>query len=349
MSFTKEGLKKSVEEIGQIYPVLVDKKGNIIDGFHRKSVDPDWKEQIIDTDDPLTILQIRVHTQYRRDVPKKEKQEWIVRARQILRERELTGTQKEIASHLGMSQQWVSKNDDEPTRPRKSSSRIPQRGIQSNVWGLEEGKIKKGDPDQPDSQFHHGVTPSFIIENLIRLYKPESVLDSMAGVGTTKYAGEKFPEIVKLVDQYDINPWPKMDVKKGDAENPPTNIKYDLIFNHPPYWGMVKYSEEEEDLSNLCLKEYLDKMQRIFDVNHKLLNEEGIYSILIGDWRHKKKIAPLTAYLTLMGINSGFNLFDIAVKLSSEQKGKQLQEYRASKGGYMPQNYDTVLIFKKVV
>lgn len=347
MSFTREGLTQSEAEIGQIYPVLLDKNGKIIDGYHRKAVNPDWKELTIDTDDPIKILKIRVHAQYRRDVPPAEKKEWVNEARRLLQKQGKEGTQREIADLIGMSQQWVSKYDDEPVRPRESNSRIPHRGIQTNVWGLENGAVIKGDQDQPDTQFHHGVTPSFVIENLVQHYKPKKVLDTMAGIGTTKYACEKYPEIVEKIDQYDLNPFPKHDVQKGDAENPPTNDTYDLIFNHIPYLGMVKYSDQEEDLSNLKLDEFTDKMRRIFHKNYELLEEEGVYSVLVGDWRHGGQIIPITAYITILGLECGFVLWDEAVKLSAEQTGKQLQEYRAAKHGYLPQNYDTVLMFKK--
>jgi len=35
-------LKKSVEGLGQLYPILIDAHGNVIDGFHRKEIDPKW-------------------------------------------------------------------------------------------------------------------------------------------------------------------------------------------------------------------------------------------------------------------------------------------------------------------
>lgn len=350
MSFTREDLEKSMATVGQIYPVLKAKNGEIIDGFHRKRVDPNWKEEIIPTDDPLVILKIRVATQYRRDVPANEKAEWVKECRKILQERGQEGTQQEIAKALGASQQWVSKYDPNPVQlgSGRRKETLPRRSkVDSNVWGLEDGKIAKGDPEQPDSQFYHGSTPAFVIENLVDLYKPEKVLDSMAGVGTTKYVCEKKKDIVKKVDQFDITPWEKNGVQKGDAENPPTTEKYDLIFNHIPYLNMVKYSDEAEDMSHFSLSEFLGKMRRIFKTNHDLLESDGKYSILVGDWRRGGKIIPLTAYITCLGLECGFVLFDEAVKLSAEQKGKQLQEYRAQKGGYMPQNYDTVLIFKK--
>lgn len=348
MSFTREDLEKSEKTVGQIYPVLKDKKGNIIDGFHRKRVDPNWKEEVIETDDPLKVLKIRVACQYRRDVPKEEKSGWINACRTLLIIDGKEGTQQEIAEALGMSRQWVSKFDTAPVHTEKIRV-APQRSanILSNVWGLEDGKITKGDSEQPDSQFHHGSTPAFVVENLIEMYKPEKVLDSMAGVGTTKYVCEKKPDIVKKVDQFDINAWEKGDVQRGDAENPPTTEKYNLIFNHIPYLNMVKYSDETQDMSNFNLPSFLEKMRRIFKTNFNLLEADGKYSILVGDWRHGGKIIPLTAYITCLGLECGYVLFDEAVKLSAEQKGKQLQEYRAEKGGYMPQNYDTVLIFKK--
>jgi len=348
MSFTREDLAKSEQTIGQIYPVLKDKKGNIIDGFHRKRVNPEWKEEILDIDDPLDVLKIRVATQYRRDVPAQEKKGWVKLCRTLLEERGKSGTQQDIANALGISQQWVSKYDDEPSQPHKESN-LPCRSNfpDSNVWGLEDGKIVKGDTDQPDSQFYHGSTPAFVIEKLVEIYKPEKVLDSMAGVGTTKYVCEKNPEIVKKVDQFDIYSWQKGSVERGDAEDPPTNIKYDLIFNHIPYLNMVEYGEDSQDLSTLDLKTFLDKMRRIFQKNFTLLEDDGKYSVLVGDWRHGGRIVPLTAHITLLGLECGFVLWDEAIKLSAEQKGKQLQEYRANKGGYLPQNYDTVLIFKK--
>jgi len=62
------------------------------------------------------------------------------------------GTQKEIVEAFGMTQQWVSKYDEEPIQPHK------EREIQhcckspsSNVWGLEDGKIAKIYPLQPGS------------------------------------------------------------------------------------------------------------------------------------------------------------------------------------------------------
>ena len=71
-------LKKS-EKIGQLYPVLVDAEGNVIDGFHRLEADPKWrtqKLQEINTEEKLLVARC-VANWHRRQVSKEEKAEWI--------------------------------------------------------------------------------------------------------------------------------------------------------------------------------------------------------------------------------------------------------------------------------
>jgi len=41
---TSKELKLSMNKIGQLYPILTDYYGNIVDGKHRFSVDENWKK-----------------------------------------------------------------------------------------------------------------------------------------------------------------------------------------------------------------------------------------------------------------------------------------------------------------
>jgi hypothetical protein len=71
-------LEKS-KKIGQLYPVLVDAKGNVIDGFHRLEVDPNWRKERmsgIDTEEKLLIARSAANW-HRRQVTGEEKEEWI--------------------------------------------------------------------------------------------------------------------------------------------------------------------------------------------------------------------------------------------------------------------------------
>ena len=354
---TLEELKSSESYVGQIFPVLKDQHGNILDGFHRKRINPDWKEEEVVVVDPMQSLVIRVHANsLRRDVPWSEKHKWIMEARKLLNPQDpMQPSQGEVAKALGMSQQWVSKHDKiihkNVDLPQHSNDNPAWKEgfLGYNVWGFKNDDWRKyvvpADPNQPDKQFYHGSTPAFVIHQLIKMFQPKSVLDSMAGVGTTGYVCEQYGI---QYDQFDVYPYPKHAVEEGDAEFIQPNKTYDLIFNHIPYLQMVKYGDHKEDLSTFDSTDYFAKLKRIFKKNYTLLNENGIYVILVGDWRHEKQVLPLTAKVTTIGLENGFILYDEAVKLTAEQKSTSLQEYRAAKFGYLAQTFDMVLIFKKV-
>lgn len=74
MSEKSYDLKKSVEGLGQLYPILIDAHGNIIDGFHRKEIDPKWptvKLEHIDSTVKLEAARLAANFN-RRDVPPEE-------------------------------------------------------------------------------------------------------------------------------------------------------------------------------------------------------------------------------------------------------------------------------------
>jgi hypothetical protein len=84
-------LKKS-EKIGQLYPVLVDAKGNVIDGFHRLEADSSWRREKlpeIDTEEKLLVARC-VANWHRRQVSGEEKEEWINSLARIYKEQGLS-------------------------------------------------------------------------------------------------------------------------------------------------------------------------------------------------------------------------------------------------------------------
>lgn len=347
-----EDLKASEKKIGQIYPVLKNTKGDIIDGFHRKRVNPDWKELTLPIEDDLETLRLRVHLNlFRRLISDEEKQQWVMDARQLLQRRGLKGTQKQIADALKVSIQWVSKYDLEPFQPNRPHGKVPRRGTfnspRYNVWGFKDDSWRQliVKAEQPRYDFYHGITPAFVIQNLIEFYQPKTVLDTMAGVGTTGWVCKKY-EIE--CDQYDIYPFKDGNVRQGDAEFIEARKKYDLIFNHIPYLNMVKYGDNPEDLSNMKEESFYQKLHRIFLKNYELLEDNGIFAVLVGDKRHERKIIPLTAKTIEAGQKAGFILFDESIKLTGEAESTSgLLQYRAEKFGFMIPCFDMILIFKK--
>ena len=78
-------LKVSSERAGRLYPVLVDKHGNVIDGLHRLAADEKWPKvtvEGVETEEQRLIARL-VSKVCRRNVPAKEKREMLGRLGEI--------------------------------------------------------------------------------------------------------------------------------------------------------------------------------------------------------------------------------------------------------------------------
>ena len=72
-------LKKSEHGIGQLYPILEAKDGEVIDGFHREEANKNWKRiklEHIDTEEKKLVARL-VANFHRRQITREEKEEWI--------------------------------------------------------------------------------------------------------------------------------------------------------------------------------------------------------------------------------------------------------------------------------
>ena len=61
---------------------------------------------------------------------------------------------------------------------------------------------------------------------------------------------------------------------------------FDLIFYHPPYWDIVRYSDSPKDLSTCrTLEDFECKLNRSIERLHKVVRSGGVLAVLIGDKR----------------------------------------------------------------
>ena len=113
LEVTNKQLKSSSEKIGQLYPILVDHYGNIIDGENRFGVDEKWRRvrlEHIRTEKDLLIARIISNT-VRRSVPTKEKRELLERLGEIYLSEGIEPGMiaHKLADETGMSYTWVMK------------------------------------------------------------------------------------------------------------------------------------------------------------------------------------------------------------------------------------------------
>lgn len=119
-------LKKSRDKFGEIYPVLVDQHGKLIDGVHRKKANPNWKETKVNIKDEKAREEIALITNVqRRNIKPEEIGERLGRIAEAMKEEGLKAGEftAEISNDLGMSERWVRKYIPEKYRGKHSARR----------------------------------------------------------------------------------------------------------------------------------------------------------------------------------------------------------------------------------
>lgn len=132
-----------------------------------------------------------------------------------------------------------------------------------------------------------------------------TLLDPMSGSGSSYAAASQFPVRSLL---YDLNPSPKYGRGNWNALKNEVDDSADLIFFHPPYHDIVKYSgsmwgnPHPDDLSR-C-ENYQDFLEKLNYCIRKLffaLRKDGRLAILIGDIRSKGKFYSIQNDMMRMG------------------------------------------------
>jgi len=102
-------IKKLREKVGEVYPVIVDKEGKIIDGWHRLEASPNWTRKVVEPKNRYEEALIWFAAHERRQVEKKEIQvKFITMAEELLKQ----GVDKgqiatKIAEDTGYTLQYV--------------------------------------------------------------------------------------------------------------------------------------------------------------------------------------------------------------------------------------------------
>jgi len=203
---------------------------------------------------------------------------------------------KAILSYLGDPQAF----DWGPLAAERGRVKKPERaGLESEKPRLEStthwdypkqsyGTTPKG------SNKYAGVTPAFIIYNLVQRYTDpgDLVVDPMAGSGTTldvcKEEGRKC--IV-----YDVVPT-RPEIIQNDARKLPLpDNSVDLVFIDSPYGDNIRYNEHPANIGHISAEseEFYDELEKVMVESHRVLKPGKVLGWLIGDQWVKKKFTPV--------------------------------------------------------
>jgi len=204
--------------------------------------------------------------------------------------------------------------------------------------------------------------------------KGDWILDTFLGSGTTliecKRLGrngigiELLPKVTKLAEKNIKKEENPLKVKTEIINSDSTKLDYkkvlknfgissvQFIMMHPPYWDIIKFSENKKDLSNAKnINEFLKKFGEIIDRTYPLLEKDRYLAVVIGDKYSAGEWIPLGFYTMQEVLKRGYKLKSTIVKNFEETKGKmnqkELWRYRALVGGFYIFKHEYIFLFQK--
>lgn len=125
-----------------------------------------------------------------------------------------------------------------------------------------------------------------------------------------------------------------------------------LVIMHPPYFDIIKFSDDERDLSNApSVEAFLDTIGRVVDNVAPVLDRGRYLAVVIGDKYANGEWVPL-GFRTMEEIQQrGFMLKSVIVKnfeqTTAKRQQKELWKYRALAGGFYVFKHEYIFVFKK--
>jgi DNA modification methylase len=226
---------------------------------------------------------------------------------------------------------------DEDEKPKLETTTLWDYPTQSY------GKLSKGNNKYP------GVTPAFIIYNMIKRYTEvgDLVVDPMAGSGTTF---DVCKEENRKCICYDISPT-RPDIIQNDARKIPLpDNSVDMIFIDSPYGDNVRYNDHPDDIGKISAEteNFYDELEKVMRECHRILKPDKVLGWLIGDQWVKKKFTPV-----------GFRIFErlckyfepvdiICVARRNQTSNTAIWHNRALKFNFYLRGFKYLFIVRKV-
>ncbi len=195
---------------------------------------------------------------------------------------------------------------------------------------------------------YSGVTPAFIIWNLLQRYTKENdlVVDPMCGSGTTC---DVATELNRKVKCFDLNIVRK-EVEQSDARKLPLNDNVaDFVFIDSPYSDNINYSDNKNCIGKISCEtdEFFDELENVAIEIKRILKNEKIVAWLIGDQWIKRKFTP-TGFLLYNRLIRHFETVDmISVTRHNQTSNTGIWHYRARKHNFYLRGFKYLFIMRK--
>jgi hypothetical protein len=177
-----------------------------------------------------------------------------------------------------------------------------------------------------------------LIKDLLRFFRPFTVLDPMTGSGTCR----------DVCRELGIYCW-SSDLREGadacDVSQFPRET-FGFCWIHPPYWRQKLYTEDPRDLSRTAtLDAFLVRYRRLINNCAGALAAGGKLAILMGDYNDREAgFVPLVYHTKRIAFECGLKQHTTDIIRFSHGASSGKKVYRSS---FIPGLHDVCMIFEK--
>ncbi|EFK08822.1 conserved hypothetical protein [delta proteobacterium NaphS2] len=189
---------------------------------------------------------------------------------------------------------------------------------------------------------YRGNCSGHLVKDLILRFNCKSVFDPAEGGGTVRDVVDGINRYLHKAVHYEGR-----DLKKGwdilTGELP--DRQFDLVWYHPPYWDVIRYSDDVKDLSNCdTLADFESGLKDSVRRLYRIINPGGVLAVLIGDKRKGGKYYPLLR--TLLMTQTMGELKAIIIKVQHHCRSDR-NDYRSRNPFLIPIRHEYCLVFEK--
>ena len=239
--------------------------------------------------------------------------------------------------------------------------------------------ISQRDKTGKHKNVYHGNFIPQIPNQLIQRYtkKNDIVLEPFMGSGTTLFECEKLnrkyigfdinPTMLDYVnnsmidssfennfyinycnslDSFEVN----QNIEKANQKFNTKSVQFVLM--HPPYMDIVKFTDNENDMSKIDnINEFVKKFKIICDNSLKYLDKDRYFAVVIGDVYKNSEVLPLGFYcMDMIKRNFKVKLKGTIIKNIEGNRGKLgsggIWRYRALNSDYYIFKHEYIFVFK---
>lgn len=189
---------------------------------------------------------------------------------------------------------------------------------------------------------YRGNCSGWLVKDLILRLGARSVFDPSEGGGTVR-------DVVAGINQFcgmDIE-YEGRDLRSGWdllSDDLPAQ-SHDLVWYHPPYWDVIRYSDDPRDLSSCAtLPDYEAKLNRCCERLMDALRPGGVLAVLIGD---KRKHGSYYCLMRTLLMNDRLGQLKSVIIKVQHNCASDRKRYPSKEPFLIPIKHEYCLLFQK--